>query len=88
MYATAYTPESIVATPQEATINVAIADDYPLLLAGMRQILAPCDDIVVVAECTRMPDLLAQVALKRPEIILFGCETNRDCIAFLNVIPT
>jgi DNA-binding NarL/FixJ family response regulator len=81
MCATAYTPESFVATPREATINVAIADDYPLLLAGMRQILAPCDDIVVVAECTRMPDLLAQVALKRPEIILFGCETNRDNVA-------
>ena len=83
MRATAYTPESFVANPREATINIAIADDYPLLLAGMRQILAPCDDIVVVAECTRMPELLAQVALKRPEIILFGCETNRDTLADL-----
>ena len=81
MYATAPTPESSVANPREAIINIAIADDYPLLLAGMRQILAPCDDIVVVAECTRMPDLLAQVALKRPEIILFGCETNRNNLA-------
>ena len=81
MYATAHTPESFVANPREAIINIAIADDYPLLLAGMRQILAPCDDIVVVAECTRMPDLLAQVALKRPEIILFGCESNRDNLA-------
>ena len=32
----------------------------------------------MVAECTRIDDLLAQVALKKPEIILLGCETNLD----------
>ena len=81
MSTTTYIPEGFVADAQEASINIAIAVDYPLLLAGMRQILAPCDDIVVVAECTRIRDLLAQVALKRPEIILFGCETNLDNLA-------
>jgi two-component system response regulator DegU len=81
MPTTTYIPEGFVADAQEASINIAIADDYPLLLTGMRQILAPCDDIVVVAECTRIRDLLAQVALKRPEIILFGCETNLDNLA-------
>jgi two-component system response regulator DegU len=81
MSTTTYIPEGFVADAQEASINIAIADDYPLVLAGMRQILAPCDDIVVVAECTRIRDLLAQVALKRPEIILFGCETNLDNLA-------
>jgi DNA-binding NarL/FixJ family response regulator len=66
---------------QETIINIAIADDYPVLLAGMRQSLAPCDDIAVVAECTRVDDLLAQVALKKPEVLLLGCEINQDSLA-------
>ena len=66
------------AGPRGAGIHIAIADDYPVLLAGMRQSLAPCDDIVVVAECTRISDLLAQVALKKPEVILLGCEGNLE----------
>ena len=57
-------------------INIVIADDFPVLIGGIRQCLAPCDDIVVVAECTRLSDLLAQVSLKKPEIILLGCETE------------
>ena len=76
---------------REGGIHVAIADDYPVLLAGMRQSLGPCDDIVVVAECTRTSDLLAQVALKKPEVILLGCEviskTSRSsCIASPSVM--
>ena len=33
-----------------------------MTLAGMRQSLEACEDIVVVAECTRIGDLLAQIA--------------------------
>ena len=62
-------------------INIVIADDFPVLIGGIRQCLAPCDDIVVVAECTRLSDLLAQVSLKKPEIILLGCETDIDNLA-------
>jgi two-component system, NarL family, response regulator DegU len=64
--------------PQEAGITIAIADDYPVLLAGIRQSLALYDDIAVVAECLGIDDLLAQAALKKPEIILLGCETNLE----------
>jgi DNA-binding NarL/FixJ family response regulator len=81
MYSTTHEFEVFDANPQEASIHIAIADDYPVLLAGMRQSLASCDDIVVVAECTKIYDLLAQVALKKPEIILFGCETKLDNLA-------
>ena len=66
------------ARPQEASISIAIADDYPVLLAGIRQSLALYDDIAVVAECVGVDDLLAQVALKKPEIILLGCEANLE----------
>jgi DNA-binding NarL/FixJ family response regulator len=78
MYQTTFDVKKSDARPQEASISVAIADDYPVLLAGIRQSLALYDDIVVVAECVGVDDLLAQVALKKPEIILLGCETNLE----------
>ena len=78
MYPTTYDAKICDAGAQEAGIHIAIADDYPVFLAGMRQSLAPCDDIVVVAECTRISDLLAEVALKKPEVILLGCESNLE----------
>jgi two-component system nitrate/nitrite response regulator NarL len=78
MYPTTQDSKIFDASPREASIHIAIADDYPVLLAGMRQSLAPCEDIVVVAECTRISDLFAQVALKKPEVILLGCESNLE----------
>ena len=65
----------------ETSIHIALADDFPVLLAGLRQSLTSCDDIVVVAECVRMGDLLAQVTLKKPDIILLGCEADAETLA-------
>jgi DNA-binding NarL/FixJ family response regulator len=81
MYSTTHDTKIFTAGPRPASIEIAIADDYPVLLAGLRQSLAPCDDIVVVAECTQNSDLLAQVALKKPGVILLGCETNLENLA-------
>jgi DNA-binding NarL/FixJ family response regulator len=81
MYSTTYDSRTSDTNSLETSINIAIADDYPVLLAGMRQFLAPCDDIVVLAECTRISDLLEQVALKKPEVILLGCETHLENLA-------
>src|ERR1700722_12945330 len=81
MHSATYDSTVFDATPRETNIQVVIADDYPVLLAGMRQSLALCDDIVVMAESTRICDLLAQVALKKPEIVLLGCELDPDNIA-------
>ena len=72
MYQTTCDTNKFDARPQEAGITIAIADDYPVLLAGLRQSLALYDDIVVVAECIGIDDLLAQAALKQPEIVLLG----------------
>jgi len=80
MYSTTTDSRNQDANSRE-TINIAIADDYPVLLAGMRQFLAPCEDIIVLAECTRVSDLLEQVALKKPDIILLGCETHLENLA-------
>jgi DNA-binding NarL/FixJ family response regulator len=81
MYPTICNAKNIDAPRREDSINIAIADDYPVLLAGMRQSLAPCDDIVVVAECTRIGDLLAEVAEKKPEVVLLGCESHLESLA-------
>ena len=81
MYSTTTDSRNQDANSQETSIKIAIADDYPVLLAGMRQFLAPCEDIVVLAECTRVADLLEEVALKKPDIILLGCETHLENLA-------
>jgi two-component system nitrate/nitrite response regulator NarL len=78
MSSDAYASEGFIAGNSEAAIPLAIVDDYPLLIAGIEQFLASCGDIVVVAQCTRFPDLLVQIALKHPKIILLGCETSFD----------
>jgi DNA-binding NarL/FixJ family response regulator len=62
-------------------ISIAIADEYPVLLAGMRQFLAPCADISVLAECIGFAELQAQVALKKPQVILSGCESSMEELA-------
>jgi DNA-binding NarL/FixJ family response regulator len=77
MYPTTPDSKAMPAHPHQPGIQIAIADDYPVLLAGVRQSLA-YDDIAVVAEATQVDDLLAQVALKKPEIVIFGCETSAD----------
>ena len=63
------------------TISVAIADDYPVLLAGLRQFLSPCDDIFVVAECIGFAELRAQAAVRRPRVILLGCDSSMEELA-------
>jgi DNA-binding NarL/FixJ family response regulator len=62
-------------------ISVAIADDYPVLLAGIRQFLLPCDDIFVVAECVGFTELRTQAAISRPRVIVLGCESSMEELA-------
>ena len=81
MYSTSNDYKSLETKPCESNVKIAVADDYPVLLAGMRQALAPCDGLAIVSESTQTSDLLAQVALKKPEIVVFGCETSLDKLA-------
>jgi two-component system nitrate/nitrite response regulator NarL len=78
MYSTTHDSKMFAVKPLDGAVNIAIADDYPVLLAGMRQALDPCEEIAVVAECTRAADLFTQLALKKPDVVLFGCETHAD----------
>jgi two-component system nitrate/nitrite response regulator NarL len=78
MYTTTYDSKMFALKPLDTTVNIAIADDYPVLLAGMRQALAPCEEIVVLAECAHAADLFLHLASKKPDVVLFGCETHPD----------
>ena len=80
MYATVSDTKKFDPRSQRANISIALADDYPVLLAGIRQSLALYDDIAVVADCLGVDDLVAQAALKKPEMILLGCEMNIDSL--------
>src|SRR5271156_743999 len=66
---------------ESKSISIAIADDYPVLLAGVRQFLAPCDDIAVMVECIGFAELQAKVALNKPQVILLGCESTGEELA-------
>src|SRR6201986_3256885 len=81
MYSATYNSKVLEATPRETRIQVVLADDYPVLLAGMRQSLALCDDITVVLEGTRLAALLPQVAFKKPDVVLLGWERTMDNLA-------
>jgi DNA-binding NarL/FixJ family response regulator len=63
------------------TISVAIADDYPVLLAGIQQFLSLCDDIFVVAECVGFTKLRSQAAVSKPQVIFLGCDSSMDELA-------
>jgi DNA-binding NarL/FixJ family response regulator len=78
MYPTTYDSKAFAGKPLDMSVNLAIADDYPLLLAGMRHALASCEEIVVVAECNNTTDLVPQLKVKKPDVVLFGCETHPD----------
>jgi DNA-binding NarL/FixJ family response regulator len=78
MPSSACVSESFTANTDETSIQLAIADDYPLLIFGIAKFLTSCPDIALVTQCTRFDDLLTQMPLTHPKIILLGCETSLD----------
>ena len=50
--------------------RVLIADDHPLILAGIRRALDRRDGVEVVGEATSGPQVLAMVERRRPEVVL------------------
>lgn len=51
-------------------VKVLIADDHPLILAGVRRVLDRSDDIDVVGEARSGPELLQLVDRRRPHVVL------------------
>ena len=51
-------------------IKVLIADDHPLIIAGLRRTIERHDDIALVGEARTAAELLELVRLRRPDIVL------------------
>jgi len=53
-----------------ARIRVLIADDHPLMLAGIRATLEHDDDIELVGEARSAPEVIGLIERRRPAIVL------------------
>ena len=72
-------------TPKaSAPIKVLIADDHPLIIAGVRRTIESYDDIEVVGEARTGSELLALIERRRPDLVLMDLRmpgvTGYDCI--------
>lgn len=53
-----------------SAIQVMVADDQPMIRAGIKMLLKPEQDITVIAEAVDGEDALIQARTKRPDVIL------------------
>jgi DNA-binding NarL/FixJ family response regulator len=69
-------------------IRVLIADDHPLIIAGIRRTIEHVDDMEVVGEAHSGPELLSLVERRCPEIVLMDLRMpgadGVDCIERLH----
>jgi len=56
------------AVNEQSPIRVVIADDHPIVLGGLAELLSHESDITVVARCTNGRDALAAIAQHRPGV--------------------
>ncbi|MCU1348774.1 MAG: two component transcriptional regulator, LuxR family [Acidobacteria bacterium] len=54
----------------DPTIRVLLADDHPIVLGGLDQLLSHEPDITVVARCTNGTDTLAAIAREHPAVVI------------------
>ncbi|PQJ34851.1 hypothetical protein BSZ35_09770 [Salinibacter sp. 10B] len=57
-----------------ATVRVVIADDHPVVRAGIRDLLNGADDITVVGEATNGAEALDLVEDEHPDVLLLDME--------------
>ena len=55
-------------------IKVLVADDEPLARRGVRQLLAPHEDFVVVGECRNGPETLDALAAVTPDLLFLDIQ--------------
>jgi DNA-binding NarL/FixJ family response regulator len=53
-----------------AQLKVLIADDHPLVIAGIRRTIEHLDDIRVVGEAHSGPELMRLIERRRPDVVL------------------
>jgi DNA-binding NarL/FixJ family response regulator len=54
----------------QAEIKVLLADDHPLIIAGIRRTIEDLDDMEVVGEARSGPELMQLVERRRPDLVL------------------
>jgi DNA-binding NarL/FixJ family response regulator len=71
------------------TVRVLLADDQPLVRAGLRTLLESCDDIEVVGEAASGTEAVERACAERPDVVLMdirmpgldGLEATRWIVA-------
>jgi DNA-binding NarL/FixJ family response regulator len=63
-------PEELYESGEHSKLRVLIADDHPLLLAGLRRVLETQTDIEVVGQARSAPEVVALVERRRPSVVL------------------
>ncbi|MDQ6806275.1 MAG: response regulator transcription factor [Actinomycetota bacterium] len=56
--------------PAVECIRVLIADDHPMIIAGLRRTIEPCGDIEIVGEAHTGPELMRLVERRAPGLVL------------------
>jgi DNA-binding NarL/FixJ family response regulator len=71
--------------PQVAPIKLLLADDHPLVIAGIRRALEHHGELEIVGEARSGPELLALIERRRPDVVLMDFVmpgmSGADCIA-------
>jgi DNA-binding NarL/FixJ family response regulator len=69
---------------ETARLTVLIADDHPLMLAGVRRALERSGDVEVVGEAHSGPEVMSLVERRRPQLVLMDLRmpgvNGSDCI--------
>jgi DNA-binding NarL/FixJ family response regulator len=83
-YLMAVVAERRVDAVEVASLRVLIADDHPLMLAGIRRALERADGIEIAGEARSGPELLEMIERRRPDLVLMDLRmpgvTGADCI--------
>lgn len=76
----------------EEPIRVLLADDHPIVLGGLAQLLALEPDITVVARCTNGNEALAAIARERPGVVVADLtmpgRSGMDLLRELRAMPS
>jgi DNA-binding NarL/FixJ family response regulator len=62
-----------------APLKVLIADDHPLMIAGIRRVLARSDNIEIVGEAHSGPEVMALVERRQPQLVLLDLRMPGVC---------
>src|SRR5690349_13543113 len=57
-------------TGDTPAIRVLIADDHPLIIAGVRRTIEQSEDFEVVGEARTVPEVMSLIERRSPEVVL------------------